>query len=195
MFHTENHELTTLKLYSPLTADLYVKPEDEYEDAGDSFVTLDGWDLREYQDTVLQAIEDETLPEEQDRGLMEYFSGSPEVDEKVVSLHLSAEIVDNQLYGVAVCRIKGELTPAQLDELKESCIGQYADGWGEGVEQRPRQTSEGELYIHFWQGDRSFFLRTAQEMGLEPETLKPETPKRVTVPKHKKTGKKRGDAR
>ena len=190
MFHTENHELTTLKLYSPLTADLYVKPEDEYEDAGDSFVTLDGWDLREYQDTVLQAIEDETLPEEQDRGLMEYFSGSPEVDEKVVSLHLSAEVIDHQLYGVAVCRIKGELTPAQLDELKESCIGQYADGWGEGVEQRPRQTSEGELYIHFWQGDRSFFLRTAQEMGLEPET-----PKRVTVPKHKKTGKSRGDAR
>ena len=195
MFRMDSHELTTLKLYSPLTADLYVKPEDEYEDAGDSFVTLDGWDLREYQDTVLQAIEDETLPEEQDRGLMEYFSGSPEVDGKVVSLHLSAEVIDHQLYGVDVCRIKGELTPAQLDELKESCIGQDADGWGEGVEQRPRQTSEGELYIHFWQGDRRFFLRTAQEMGLEPETLKPETPKRVTVPKHKKTGKNRGDAR
>lgn len=190
MLRMENHELTTLKLYSPLTADLYIKPEDEYEDVGESFVTLDGWDLRDYKETVLQAIEDETLPEEQERGLMKYFSGSPEVDEKVVSLHLSAEIIDHQLYGVAVCQVKGELTPAQLDELKESCIGQYADGWGEGVEQRPRQTSEGELYIHFWQGNSRFFLRTAQEMGLEPEP-----PKRVTAPKHKKTGKNRGNAR
>ncbi len=71
----ESHELTTLKLYSPLTADLYVKPEDEYEDVGESFVTLDGWDLRDYKETVLQAIEDETLPEEQERGLMKYLLG------------------------------------------------------------------------------------------------------------------------
>ena len=89
--------------------------------------------------------------------------------------------------------MSGTLTPEQLNELKETCIGQYADGWGEGFEQRPRQTSEGELYVYFWQGNNSFFLRTAQEMGLEqvPEKKLVQT----VAPKHKKTGKDRGNAR
>ena len=184
---------TTLKLYSPLTAELFFKGDNEYGDTDEAFATLDGWDLAEYKDTVLQAIEDEILPEERERGLMHYFDGSKEVDEKVHSLFISAEVIDHNLYGVAVCQVSGTLTPEQLNELKETCIGQYADGWGEGFEQRPRQTSEGELYIHFWQGNNSFFLRTAQEMGLEQAPEK--KPVQTVAPKHKKTGKDRGNAR
>lgn len=186
----DSGSMTTLKLYSPLTAELYFKENNEYGDTDESFATLDGWDLVEYQDTVLQAIEDEILPEEQERGLMHYFDGSKEVDEKVHSLFLSAEVIDHHLYGVAVCQVNGTLTPEQLNELKETCIGQYADGWGEGVEQRPRQTSEGELYIHFWQGNNGFFLRTAREMDLEQVPEK--KPAQRAIPKHKKQEKIEG---
>lgn len=195
--------MTTLKLYSPLTAELFTTERDgEYDDESECMIYLDGWDLKEYKDTILQAIEDETLPEEQERGLMEYFSGSLELDEKVLSLRLSAEIIDGQLYGAAVCEVKGTLTPEQLNELKEMCIGQYADGWGEGLEQRPRQTSEGELYVHFWQSGDMFFIRTAQEMGVEPAQRKtrnvgsPEIQQtRKADSKNKKAERKRGGAR
>lgn len=88
--------------------------------------------------------------------------------------------------------MSGTLTPEQLNELKETCIGQYADGWGEGFEQQPRQTSEGELYIHFWQGNNSFFLRTAQEMVLEQA---PEKNPMQAVSHKKKAGKIRGNER
>ena len=78
---------------------------------------------------------------------MAYFYGSDAVDEKVVSIVPSVEETDGRLYGVAVCQVKGKLAPEELAELKEYCTSQYADGWGEGYEQRPRKTSYGELYV------------------------------------------------
>ncbi len=116
-----------------------------------------------FQDTIRQGIEDEQLPEEAERGLMTYFYGSKTVDEKVLSVFVDVENVDGKLYGVAVCRVKGSLSPGELEELKEFCTGQYSDGWGEGYEQRPRKTAYGNLYVSFWEHD-SFFIRIKEEM-------------------------------
>lgn len=147
---------TELKLYSPLQADLFIE---EYDDPQ----ILTGGELIPYQDAILQGIEDEQLPDEAERGLMTYFDGSEAVDGKVVSVFPSVEVVDGGLYGVAVCQIKGRLNPDELNELKEYCVGQYSDGWGEGYEQRPRCTCDGALYVSFWQYD-GFFIQTKEEM-------------------------------
>ncbi len=47
--------------------------------------------------------------------------------------------------------------------LPSLCEASHNDGWGEGFEQRPRATGDGNLYVHFWQSE-GFFLKTKQEL-------------------------------
>ena len=156
------NQTTELKLYSRLSGEL---TEQEYDDPQ----PMDGGDLAMFQDVILQGIEDEQMPEEEERGLMAYFDGSDAVNEKVVSLFPSVEIIDGELYGVAVCQISGTLTSNELRELKDYCRSQYCDGWGEGFAQRPRRTEYGELYVSFWR-DNSTGILTKEEMeaGIVP---------------------------
>jgi len=157
---------TELKLYSPLTADLYMEPDpdsQEHADGTELLVDLYGEDITAYKKIILQAIKDEMLPEMEEQGLMFAFSGSEALSEKVLSLFPTVEEVDGVLCGVAVCQVKGSLTPAELKELKDFCTGQYADGWGEGYAQRPRHTEDGELYVNFWQ-DNNFSILTKEEL-------------------------------
>lgn len=147
---------TELKLYSPLQADLFIE---EYDDPQ----ILVGGELIPYQDAILQGIEDERPPDEEERGLMTYFDGSEAVDNKIVSVFPDVEELDGELYGVAVCQIRVNLSPGELKELKEFCVSQYADGWGESYEQRPRCTCDGALYVSFWQYD-DFFILTKEEI-------------------------------
>ena len=157
---------TELKLYSPLTADLYMEPDldsQEHADGTELLVDLYGEDITAYKKIILDAIKDEMLPEMEKQGLMFAFSGSETLSEKVLSLFPTVEEVDGVLCGAAVCQVKGSLTPAELKELKDFCTGQYADGWGECYAQRPQHTVDGELYVHFWQ-DNNFSILTKEEL-------------------------------
>ena len=73
----------------------------------------------------------------------------------VRSLRVGVVDINDRLYAVATCEVKGKLTPDELTELKEFCVGQYADGWGEGFEQRERRCADGSLYVHFWQWSKT----------------------------------------
>ena len=163
-------QTTELKLYSPLYAELFEADPDEESGCGPE--VLGGYELTSYQDAIRQGIEDEREPEDEDRGLMNYFDGDKAVDEKVVSVFTNVEELDDELYGVAVCQIKGSLSPSELDELKGFCMEQYADGWGEGYSQRPRNTDYGDLYVYFWQYD-GFFIRTKEELEIAKNPVRP----------------------
>lgn len=61
-------EITELRLYSPLTADLFEPDSGEraWEDEGydpDEPIELDGYDLVPYQEVILDGIADEVLPD------------------------------------------------------------------------------------------------------------------------------------
>ena len=156
---------TELKLYSPLSGELV---KQEYDDPE----PLDGTEMNWFENTIRQGIEDEQTPDAAERGLMTYFDGSDSVNEKVRSLFPSVEEVDGRLYGVAVCQVRGTLSPGEMEELKEYCRGQYSDGWGEVYAQRPWHTEEGELYVNFWQ-DNNFSILTKEELETARAACRP----------------------
>ena len=58
----------------------------------------------------------------------------------------------------------GSLSEKELEAVKDYWSGQESDGWGEGFEQRPIQTEEGELYVSFWNSSDSFFITTEEQL-------------------------------
>ena len=165
-------EITELKLYSPFSAVLYEEDPEEETETGFEPLILSGYELTGYQDAIRQGIEDECLPDEEERGLMTYFDGDKSVDEKVISVQMDVEEVLGSLYAVAVCQIRDGLSSGELEELKEYCVSQYADGWGESYEQRSRKTEDGELYVSFWKPD-GFYICTKEELETAKAHVRP----------------------
>lgn len=154
-------EAQLLKLYMPMTVDYYER--NKWGDYEDDPTELGRSDAVRYADNIAVALARERCPEEMDRGLMEYYGKDDGVERKVRSFTFTAEAHKGELWGVAECRVQGELTAGELSALKEYVTGQASDGFGEGFEQREIKTGDGmELYAHLWQ-DSGWSIQTEQE--------------------------------
>lgn len=149
-------QVTELKLYSPLSGEL-AEPENDRREV------LDGSGLAAFRDVILRGIEDGQFSEEAERGLMIYYDGPSAVDEKVISLFPTVEDLDGMLCGVAVCQIRGKLSPDELAELKEYCAAQYNDAWGVEFRERAQHTEYGDLYVSFYT-DSGASILTKEEL-------------------------------
>ena len=140
-------KLTSLKLYMPLTADLYER--NEYGEFDDRSTLLEGSELRGYQAQIMAALVKNRMPEETERGIMHWYHKSDSINTKVHSAVFTVDSRGGVLWGVAECRVAGELSDTELEALKEYLTGQASDGWGEGFEQREISVADGgELYVH-----------------------------------------------
>lgn len=154
-------EPTLLKLYMPLTAELYER--NGYGDMDDLPTELDGRELRSYEGEILKALINNRSPEENNRGIMCYYAEEDSINEKVKSVAFTVEERDGRLWGVAECQVVGTLTQEEMSTLTDYISGQASDGWGEGFEQREIRVDDGaEMYVHLW-GGNNWSIMTEEE--------------------------------
>ena len=72
--------------------------------------------------------------------MVDYFNGSESAREKLVSAKWDVENVGGELFGVIRTKLTEAFTPDEEQEWIDELIGQAADGFGEGFEQREIKT-------------------------------------------------------
>lgn len=136
----------TMRFFFPLKIITYP----QYDCSEDDQEELSPAETVSYEDQILAAISKENRNFKNERGLAEYLDKDV-LQEKVRSLHPSVEVWN------------GELTQDESAELISQVEGQDSDGWGEGFEQRPIKTPDGEIYVSFWNHE-NYSLKLEQEM-------------------------------
>ena len=157
--HMQTH-LQELKFCCPL--EINREPECRYDE---EYEKISSYEASVYESEINRFIEDFTMPEEKERGLMNWYDKGNSVDEKVRSAFMSVEGRDGELVGVITAKIYGQLTEEELEEFRLYCEGQLSDGVGESLEQRPIKTPDGDIYVSFWNSDESWSLQTEDEMN------------------------------
>lgn len=161
-----------LKLYMPLKITTYdVENDYGYMEKSDYEEELSLSEALIYTDEILDAIEKNKLPEEEQRGLMKYYRNCDSVNAKISKYEFTVEEVKGELMGVAVLTLNDALNEKELEKIKSEISGQASDGWGEGFEQREISIDGRDIYVSFW-GRNDWSLKTAEELGIAEQTQK-----------------------
>lgn len=139
----------TVNYYCPLK---FQMSDEEY---GDWYEVDNGYGIAN-EDAIR-----ELLQKEQDsdmNNMADYFHGSESARAKLISAIWDVENVNGELYGVIRTGLRETLTSAEEQEWIDELIGQAADGFGEGLEQREIHTEDGDLYVSFWNSGDDYFM-------------------------------------
>ena len=147
-----------LKFYVPLSG-IFSEDGCGEEEVGPNGVTV----FAPYEDEIHDAVRESFGAEEEPRGLMHYFDRDRSVAAKVFSAYPDVSMVGDELYGVMECKVKEPLNEEEIQILKNYLSGQMSDGWGEGFEQHPIHTEDGDLYVSFWNSDKWWEIMTEGE--------------------------------
>ena len=103
----------------------------------------------------------ELVKHEQDRDLhnkAEYFDGSAGAKDKLISAVWDVQEVNGELYGVIRTGLREPFSTEEEQEWIDELIGQAADGFGEGLEQREIKTDDGDIYVSFRHSGDDYFM-------------------------------------
>ena len=129
---------------------------DEYGNLEDYPDEYDGRFLAPHEEQIRNLIQryDAMCKE----NLAEYFDGSNSAVAKLKEVHFGTQNVSGVLYGCIRAELTEPFTEAEEAEFLDWLEGQCSDGYGEGLEQRPIRTEDGDLYVSFWNGGDDYFL-------------------------------------
>lgn len=146
---------TSLTFYCPLTAFL-----DKGE--GEDYIPVSSWYIADNRASIEDKLYEEQMPDLGD--MAEYLGEHSEFGNKLLYAVWELEEINGELYGKIDCYLKEALSEEETEKLRQAITGQNSDGFGEGFEQRPIKTEDGELYVSFWHPGSDYFLYTKSEM-------------------------------
>ena len=130
------------------------------EGDGDMFTVGDSY-LADSADEISDALKEYTANDEND--MAAYYNEDDGVSEKLTSAVWSVELRGDRLFGRIDCSLKEALTTEETEALRDWLTGQCSDGLGEGFEQQPVDTMDGELFVSFWNSGDDYAMMTENE--------------------------------
>ena len=143
---------TKLSFFCPLRGNISDHDGDYYE--------TDAYMINDNADAIEEAIAKEQATE---INMAEYVGDHAGIKDKLVFAEWGVEEHRGTLYGKIDCYLTEELTPEEIERLRDAIEGQNSDGLGEGFEQREIPIDEGDLYVSYWNTDDDYFLYTEDE--------------------------------
>lgn len=143
--------------YCPLKIQMSDKEYGDFYEADNEYAVMNEDAVRER----LQKEQDADLDD-----IVDYFNGSESAREKLVSAKWDVENVNGELFGVIRTKLTEAFTPDEEQEWIDELIGQAADGFGEGFEQREIKTDDGEMYVSFWNDSEDYFMENESDFRL-----------------------------
>lgn len=131
------------------------------EDGTDPY-PVDNSFLRAYKWAIQEEIQNDTLLQQHD--MADFFHGDDRLGEKLTSAVWSVVGYHQQLFGKVECSLKEPMTEKEMQIMKDWICGQNSDGFGEGFEQNPIRTEDGDLYVSFWNTDDDYAVMTRDEL-------------------------------
>lgn len=152
--------------YCPLTIQMMD------DDCADYFEVDNGYALSN-EETIRERLMAEQNEDLNDMAY--YFDGSETAKDKLVSAIWDVKEVNGTLYGVIHTHLTEKFTPEEEKAWVDELIGQAADGFGEGFEQREIKIDDGYICVSFWNGSDDYFMenqddyenRMADDQGME----------------------------
>lgn len=139
--------------FCPLVGNIDEGDEDMFT-VGDSY-------LADSADEIADALKRYTANDEND--MAAYYNKGDGVSEKLTSAVWSVEMRSDRLFGRIDCSLKEALTAEETESLRDWLMGQCSDGLGEGFEQQPIDTMDGELFVSFWNSSDDYAMMTESE--------------------------------
>lgn len=132
------------------------------EGDGDMFTVGDSY-LADSADEIADALKEYIADDEND--MAAYYNEDDGVSEKLTSAVWSVELRGDRLFGRIDCSLKEALTAEETEALRDWLTGQCSDGLGEGFEQQPIDTMDGELFVSFWNSGDDYAMMTESEFN------------------------------
>lgn len=133
--------------YFPLVGNL--EESDEYEpyEVDNSFLRCYEWDIEELIEKELSDMNED---------MKDFFYDDDNAQKKMVTAIWGVEEKNGVLYGKTEIKLREPFTPEEKEKVRDWVSGQNSDGFGEGLEQRPIETEDGDLYVSMWNSDNYF---------------------------------------
>ena len=146
----------TETFYFPLVGMLEDEEYDDEYEVGNPFLMDYKWDIRE----LVEKEQDADLGDMKD-----YFYDDDNAQAQMVTARWDVAEKNGRLFGKVDFKLREPFTAEEKEKVREWVRGQNSDGFGEGLEQRPIETEDGDLYVSMWNSGDDYFIYDENEMN------------------------------